>query len=172
VYRDSANAKGPDVRVIWPSLSKDNSQFLKPGTTTARPAKCRVPALLSNQGYGDVKRGFENGPRSGRASSGRSSRQVVLDQDTPRVATRRSLRIAIQFIRGLAGSDPDSFLYNFRDAFGQKQPRRRQAAGRLGQPDHPPARPRQADTTCRPSAPGIRRHDPTMKLCGRVSSIR
>ena len=47
--------------------------------------------------------------------------QVVLDQeragrDTPFIKNRD------KFIRGLAKTNPDRFLYNFRDAFGQKQP--------------------------------------------------
>src|SRR5690606_34519002 len=46
---------------------------------------------------------------------------VVLDRDaqgreTPFMKNRD------KFLRGLAATNPDSFLYNFRDAFGQRQP--------------------------------------------------
>ena len=47
--------------------------------------------------------------------------RVVLDRDaqgrdTPFIRNRD------KFLRGLAATNPDSFLYNFRDAFGQPQP--------------------------------------------------
>jgi hypothetical protein len=46
---------------------------------------------------------------------------VVLDRDA---AGRETpfMRNRDKFIRGLAATNPDSFLYNFRDAFGQPQP--------------------------------------------------
>ena len=59
VYRNKA--KGPDVRVIWPS-PKDNGQFLKPGTTTVTGKGARH--AIPTQGHGDRERGFEDGARS------------------------------------------------------------------------------------------------------------
>jgi len=47
--------------------------------------------------------------------------QVVLDPDPSGRATQ-FMQNREKFIRGLVASDPDAFLYNFRDAFGQEQP--------------------------------------------------
>ena len=47
--------------------------------------------------------------------------QVVLERDTQGRDTP-FIRNRDKFIRGLAASNPDNFLYNFRDAFGQPQP--------------------------------------------------
>jgi uncharacterized protein len=47
--------------------------------------------------------------------------QVVLEPDTNGRDTP-FIRNRDKFLRGLAETNPDSFLYNFRDAFGQPQP--------------------------------------------------
>ena len=47
--------------------------------------------------------------------------QVTLDQDTQQRDTQ-FIKNRDKFIRGLVASNPDNFLYNFRDAFGQPQP--------------------------------------------------
>src|SRR5262249_7811513 len=47
--------------------------------------------------------------------------QVVLERDTQGRDTP-FMKNRDKFIRGLAASNPDDFLYNFRDAFGQPQP--------------------------------------------------
>ena len=46
---------------------------------------------------------------------------VVLERDTKGRDTP-FIRNRDKFVRGLAASNPDNFLYNFRDAFGQPQP--------------------------------------------------
>jgi len=50
--------------------------------------------------------------------------RVVLTQDSQGRDTP-FIRNRDKFIKGLASTNPDSFLYNFRDAFGQPQPRAR-----------------------------------------------
>lgn len=111
-------AKGPDVRVIWPS-PKDNAEVLAPGAysvigkvpgTTFQPKAIVTvkPAAKLPAGPARVVEPFPLG-------------QVVLERDdqgrdTPFIKNRD------KFLRGLAATDPDRFLYNFRDAFGQKQP--------------------------------------------------
>jgi uncharacterized protein len=116
VYRDKA--KGPDVRVIWPS-PKDNGQFLKPGTTTVTG---KVPGTpFQPMARVTVKEASKTGPVPTRLVEAFPLGQVVLDRDTKGRDTP-FIKNRDKFIRGLAGSDPDSFLYNFRDAFGQKQP--------------------------------------------------
>jgi len=116
VYRD--DVKGPKVRVIWPSPT-DNRQVLQPGTytvigrvagtdfqpkahVTVRPAPAAEPA---------PRRTLEAFPLG----------QVVLNpderqRDTPLIKNRD------KFVLALANTDPDRFLYTFRDAFGQEQP--------------------------------------------------
>ena len=46
---------------------------------------------------------------------------VLLERDTKGRETP-FIRNRDKFVRGLAASNPDSFLYNFREAFGQPQP--------------------------------------------------
>ena len=116
VYRN--NAKGPEVRVIWPAPA-DNSEVLKPGTYTVTG---RVPGTaFEPKATVIVKVPVGTLTPPSRLVEAFPLSQVVLDRDahgreTPFIKNRD------KFIRGLAASNPDSFLYNFRDAFGQPQP--------------------------------------------------
>ena len=116
LYRNKA--KGPLVRVIWPApinnaqVSKAGSYILKgtvPGTKFHPTATVSVKAVFDTK---DIpQRNVEPFPLG----------QVVLNQyengyDSPFIKNRD------KFIRTLAKTDPNSFLYNFRDAFGQEQP--------------------------------------------------
>jgi hypothetical protein len=112
------NAKGPMVRVIWPTPI-NNKQVLKVGTYTVRGTvpctKFKPTATVS------VKAAFNTNRVPRRNVEPFSLGQVVLNQyengrDTPFIKNRD------KFIRTLAQTNPDSFLYNFRDAFGQEQP--------------------------------------------------
>ena len=47
--------------------------------------------------------------------------QVLLNQDEQHRDTQ-FIKNRDKFIRELAETDPDRFLFNFRDAYGQKQP--------------------------------------------------
>jgi uncharacterized protein len=117
-YRDGA--KGPMVRVIWPAPT-DNRQVWEPGTytvtgtvpgTTFQPkATVTVKPSPGPDGEHLPQRKLEPFPLG----------QVVLDRDesgrdTPFMKNRD------KFVLTLAKTDPDSFLYNFRDAFGRPQP--------------------------------------------------
>ena len=116
VYRN--NAKGPEVRVIWPAPT-DNRDVLKPGTYsvtgkipgTAFEPKATVIVKAPVGTFTPPSRLVEAFPLS----------QVVLDRDTQGRDTP-FIRNRDKFLRGLAATNPDSFLYNFRDAFGQPQP--------------------------------------------------
>ncbi len=107
-----------NVRVIWPSPT-DASAVQKPGTyivsglvpgTRFEPKATviiKVPVGITTP----PDRLVEPFPLN----------QVVLDKDaagrdTPFIKNRD------KFIRGLVATNPDSFLYNFREAFGQPQP--------------------------------------------------
>jgi len=116
VYRDGA--RSPQVRVIWPSPD-DNRQVLQPGTYTVTGTlpgtdfqpKATVTVNAAEDPESAPRRTLEPFPLG----------QVVLNPDekqrnTPLMKNRD------KFVRGLAETDPDRFLYMFRDAFGQKQP--------------------------------------------------
>ncbi|WP_314000906.1 beta-L-arabinofuranosidase domain-containing protein [Xanthocytophaga flava] len=111
------NQKGPDVRVVWPAPI-DNTAVSKPGTYTVTgrvtgtnfqpkafvtikdPAKSTTPALKLET--------FDLA-------------QVSL-KDDPAGHETKFLENRDKFIQTLANTDPNSFLYMFRHAFGQKQP--------------------------------------------------
>ena len=115
-YRDRKT--GSEVRVIWPAPT-DNKPVAAPGSyevtgrvpgTSFAPKATvivKVPVGLMTP----PSRVVEPFPLS----------QVVLEPDTKGRATP-FIKNRDKFIRGLAASNPDNFLYNFRDAFGQTQP--------------------------------------------------
>ncbi|GMV21387.1 MAG: hypothetical protein AMXMBFR57_13360 [Acidimicrobiia bacterium] len=107
-----------DVRVLWPSPT-DNSEVLKPGTYTVTG---RVPGTRFQPRANVIVKvpvGTTTPPE--RLVEAFPLNAVVLDKDaagrdTPFIKNRD------KFLRGLAATNPDNFLYNFRDAFGQPQP--------------------------------------------------
>jgi DUF1680 family protein len=111
-------AKGPEVRVVWPA-PKDNSQVLEPGTYTVTG---KVPgSSFQPKAAVTVKAAAKIPPGPTRLIEPFPLGQVVLDRDT-RGRDTPFIKNRDKFLRGLAATDPDRFLYNFRDAFGQKQP--------------------------------------------------
>jgi uncharacterized protein len=116
VYRDNAN--GEDVRVIWPAPT-DNSQVRSPGTYSVTG---KVPGTrFEPRATVIVKVPVGTTTAPSRLAEAFPLSQVVLDRDTAGRETQ-FIRNRDKFIRGLAASNPDNFLYNFRDAFGQPQP--------------------------------------------------
>ncbi len=116
LYRN--NAKGPMVRVLWPAPI-NNAQVSKAGiytlTGTVPGTKFQPKATVS------VKAAFDTDRVPHRNLEPFPLGQVMLNQyengrDTPFIKNRN------KFIRTLAQTNPDNFLYNFRDAFGQEQP--------------------------------------------------
>ena len=122
VYRGKAT--GPDVRVIWPS-PEDNSQVLELGTYTVTGKVPGTPFLPKAVVTIKATPTALSVPK--RTVEAFSLSQVVLDPDTKQRSTQ-FIKNRDKFISGLAVSNPDSFLYNFRDAFGQPQP---ESAGQL-----------------------------------------
>jgi DUF1680 family protein len=113
-----ANAGGPDVRVIWPSPT-DNSEVLQPGTYTVTG---RVPGTsFTPKAIVIVKVPVGTLTPPSRLAEPFALSDVVLERDT-RGRDTPFIRNRDKFVRGLAASNPDIFLYNFRDAFGQPQP--------------------------------------------------
>lgn len=109
--------KGPKVRVLWPA-PVDNTAVLKPGryVVTGRVAgtdfqpKAFVTVKASHKSAAPVSKleAFDLD-------------QVSLDTDAHGHGTK-FIENRDKFLRTLAKTDPNSFLYMFRHAFGQKQP--------------------------------------------------
>ncbi len=116
VYRE--NAKGEAVGVIWPAPT-DNSQVKAPGSYTVTG---KVPGTKFEPKATVIVKvpiGIKTPPS--RLAEAFPLSQVLLDRDT-RGTDTAFIKNRDKFLRGLAASNPDTFLYNFRDAFGQPQP--------------------------------------------------
>ncbi|MBS1604137.1 MAG: glycoside hydrolase family 127 protein [Bacteroidetes bacterium] len=116
-YRDEMKGKGPKVRVLWPAAT-DNSAVLQPGRyvvegrvagtdfhpkaiVTIKASKGpATPALMLAT--------FDLDKVSLKDDAGGHKTQFIENRD--------------KFINTLATTDPNSFLYMFRQAFGQQQP--------------------------------------------------
>jgi DUF1680 family protein len=113
----SNNIEGPEVRVLWPA-PVDNSQVLTPGkyTITGRVSgtdlqpKAIVTVIAAEE---------PEAPH--RTLEAFDLDQVLLNTDIHNHETK-FIENRDKFITGLANTNPDSFLYMFRNAFGQKQP--------------------------------------------------
>lgn len=116
-YKKEMNGKGPKVRVVWP-FATDNSAVLVPGryTLTGRIAGTD----LQPKAFITVKAVTRsNTPRLQLAAFALDKVSLNTDSrghETPFIGNRD------KFINTLAKTDPNSFLYMFRQAFGQKQP--------------------------------------------------
>ena len=116
VYRDKT--KGPLLRVIWPA-TRDNIQVRKVGTYTLTG---KVPGTeFQPKAVVTVKAAPEKTPAPKRRMEPFPLGCVVLNKDDKGRDTQ-FIKNRDKFFLTLAKTDPDSFLYNFRDAFGQKQP--------------------------------------------------
>jgi uncharacterized protein len=115
-YRDGA--QGPMVRVIWPSPT-NNSDVLAEGTYTVTGT---IPGSSLRAAATVVVNPETNGAPAPRLQlEPFALGQVMLNRDEQHNETP-FMRNRDKFLRGLAATDPDRFLYMFRDAFGQKQP--------------------------------------------------
>ncbi len=109
--------KGPDVRVLWPAPT-DNSQVLKsgiytivgivPGTTIQPKAIVKVAETKMTDTPNRKLEVF-------------NLDQVFLNSDNLNTKTV-FIEHRDKFLKGLANSNPDNFLYMFRNAYGQTQP--------------------------------------------------
>ena len=116
VYRNGT--RGESVRAIWPS-PVDNSEVKAPGTYTIAG---KVPGTqFSPKAIVIVKVPVGTTTPPARLAEAFPLSAVTLDKDTQGRDTP-FIRNRDKFLRGLAASNPDSFLYNFRETFGQPQP--------------------------------------------------
>jgi uncharacterized protein len=123
VYRSPSMPPGTsaitgEVRVIWPSPT-DNSEVKAPGSYTVTGRVPGTPYRPKATVIVKVPVGTATPPT--RLAEAFPLSQVTLDRDTQGRDTP-FIRNRDKFIRGLAASNPDSFLYNFRETFGQPQP--------------------------------------------------
>jgi DUF1680 family protein len=109
--------KGPDVRVIWPA-PRNNDEVKGAGTYTVTgkvPGTNFTPkatvTISANAAVEAPKRVLETFPLG----------QVTLNKDL-RGQDTMFIKNRDKFVTTLAETNPDSFLYTFRNAFGQPQP--------------------------------------------------
>lgn len=113
----SNQVEGPKARVLWPA-PKDNSEVLTPGsyTVTGRIAG----STIQPRAVVTIKAEKES------ASPAMKLEMFALDQVTLNTDLHQHPTKFIEnrdkFIAGLARTNPDNFLYMFRNAFGQDQP--------------------------------------------------
>ncbi len=120
----SNGIEGPEVKVIWPAPT-DNSQVLKTGTyivTGSIAGSNLKPKAIVTVKEGDVaitpKRKLE----------AFNLDEVSLNDDLQGHETK-FIENRNKFITTLSETNPDAFLYMFRNAFGQKQPDGAEALG-------------------------------------------
>jgi len=114
-YKDGM--KGPKVRVIWPAAT-DNTAVMKPGhfTVTGRVAGTgfQPKAVVTIK---ESKKPTAPGLKLATFDLKQVSLKTDAHGHESKFVENRD-----KFITTLAKTDPNSFLYMFRDAFGQKQP--------------------------------------------------
>ncbi|MCG2615565.1 glycoside hydrolase family 127 protein [Terrimonas sp. NA20] len=121
-YKDGR--KGPPVRVVWPEAT-DNSAVLKAGqyTITGRVAG----TAFQPKAFITVKESLKQ-PVPGLKLAAFDLNKVSLKADADGHQSK-FIENRDKFIKTLAATDPNSFLYMFRHAFGQPQPEGAKALG-------------------------------------------
>ncbi len=113
-------AAGPQVRVLWPAPA-DNSAVLEPGTYTLTGVVPGTPfepkAVVTVKPAEPAATPEKPKMKAEPFPLGRVVLKPFADgRKTPFIKNRD------KFVSGLSTVNPDTFLYNFRDAFGQPQP--------------------------------------------------
>ncbi len=114
----SIKIEGSNVRVLWPS-PKDNSQVLTPGTYTVTGSVSGTD--IQPNAIVTVKE-TEELATPDRTLEVFNLDQVLLNTDLHNNNTK-FIENRDKFITGLVNTNPDNFLYMFRNAFGQEQPK-------------------------------------------------
>ena len=120
----SNGIQGPEVRVLWPA-EQDNIMVQNPGNYTVIgriPGSTLRPTALVNVKQTTVQESPE------RTLEAFDLDEVSLDMDLHQHETK-FIENRDKFITGLAKTNPDNFLYMFRNAFGQSQPEGAEALG-------------------------------------------
>ncbi|WP_163409862.1 beta-L-arabinofuranosidase domain-containing protein [Flavobacterium ajazii] len=122
IYRDGVH--GPEVRVIWPS-PKDNNEVLKAGQYT-------VTGIVSGT---DLKPKAVITVKEAKTAAAPKRKLEVFSLDEVTLnkyidgQQTKFIENRNKFISTLATTDPDSFLYMFRNTFGQQQPKEAEPLG-------------------------------------------
>src|SRR5690606_24111064 len=114
-YKDGM--KGPKVRVLWPSPN-DNSTVLDTGRYTVMG---RIPGTDLQAKAIVTVRGAKKSTAPSAKLEPFDLSQVSLEADEQNQKTK-FIENRDKFIRTLSTTDPNSFLYMFRNAFGIAQP--------------------------------------------------
>jgi len=113
----SNNIEGLEVRVLWPA-PENNNQVLSPGTYSivgnVSGTEIHPKAIIAVLDAKDPT-------TPNRALEVFNLDQVSLNMDIYNHETK-FIENRDKFLKGLAKTNPDSFLYMFRNAFGQEQP--------------------------------------------------
>lgn len=109
--------EGPKVRVLWPT-PVDNSQVLTPGTYTVTGKVAGTD--IQPKAIVTVKEAAVRVTPT-RTLEAFNLDQVILNPDLHNHDTK-FIENRDKFMTGLAATNPDNFLYMFRNAFGQQQP--------------------------------------------------
>jgi len=120
----SNGIKGPDVRVIWPAPT-DNSSVLKAGEYTVEGKVAGTD--LKPKAIVTVKATKDSATPELKLEAFHLD-EVALDSDLHGHNTK-FIENRDKFIKTLSETNPDSFLYMFRNAFGQEQPEGAQPLG-------------------------------------------
>ncbi len=115
-YRD--NIEGPDVIVLWPAPT-DNSQVRSVGTYTIT-GKVSGTDILPKAIITVKEKKQSTTPD--RTLEDFKLNQVTLNYNTDNQKTK-FIHHRDKFINVLVNTNPDNFLYMFRNAFGKKQPK-------------------------------------------------
>ena len=116
-YKDGMKGKGPMVRVLWPA-DIDNTAVIKPGCYTITG---RVPGTDFQPKAVVTVKESQKTITPGLKLVAFDLGKVTLKNDAHGHETQ-FIENRDKFIRTLATTDPNSFLYMFRHAFGQQQP--------------------------------------------------
>jgi DUF1680 family protein len=123
VYK--GNAKGPEVRVIWPSPN-NNEQVRQAGTYELTG---KVPGTtFTAKAVVTVSENAKQEPLPQRQLEPFPLGDVILMQDEHERDTQ-FIKNRDKFVKTMADTNPDNFLYMFRNAFGQPQPEGAKALG-------------------------------------------
>ena len=114
-YRDGM--KGPKVRVIWPA-DVDNAAVLKPGTYTVTG---RIAGTNFQPKAIVTIKNTNTSTTPGSKLKAFKLNQVLLKTDALGHQTK-FIENRDKFVSTLAKTDPNSFLYMFRNAYGRQQP--------------------------------------------------
>ncbi|MCG6187138.1 beta-L-arabinofuranosidase domain-containing protein [Maribellus maritimus] len=113
----SNKTEGPDVRVLWPA-PENNNQVLTAGTYTITG---KVAGTNINPKAIITVKETKAPATPNRKLEAFNLDQVVLNTD-PHHHETKFIENRDKFLNGLAETNPDNFLYMFRNAFGQEQP--------------------------------------------------